>query len=178
VSGQGRGPPPLTYLQLGEFTAQETRWTKALCVLQGTLVKDADAKGWGDWRQDKEQLRPARPAAGMLTPPQARQAANPLQLPLLRPGDCSHLCVGWSSCRTSASRRPPAKRRAPGQIAAVAASTLRHPGTELPLPKPGGIKTRPPVPEKETGWARTHASAAAPGTSPCHQRPGSPQQRG
>lgn len=68
VSRQGRGPSPLTYLQLGEFTAQETHWTKALCAA-GTRVKDADAKEWGDWRQDKEQLRPASPAAGIQTPP-------------------------------------------------------------------------------------------------------------
>lgn len=103
-------------------------------MLQGTLVKDADAKGWGNWRQDKEQLRPARPAAGILTPPYARQEANPPQFPLLQPEDRSHLGVGWLSCRTSASRRPPAKRRAPDEIIAIATSILQHICAELPRP--------------------------------------------
>lgn len=77
VSGQRRGPSPLTYLQLGEFTAQETHRTKALCAARDA-GKGCRCKRWGNWRLDKEQLQLASPAAGILTPP--RKGANPLLL--------------------------------------------------------------------------------------------------
>lgn len=120
-------------------------------MLQGTLVKDADAKGWGDWRQDKEQLRPACPAAGILTPPYARQEANPLQFPLLRPEDRSHLGVGWLSCQTSASRRPPAKRRAQIRLLLSPQASFNTFAQSCPSPNQRGSRQDLPSPRRKWG---------------------------
>lgn len=168
VRGEGRGGGRLLSHICNSASLQHRKRTgQKLSVLQGTLVKDADAEGWGDWRQDKEQLRPACPAAGIPAPPCSGQEGDPPCSLLLQPGDRSHLGVGWLSCQTSASHRPPAKRRAPIRLLQASPTYLRKRG----LPKPARIMTSHPQEGN-----RVHAPGSSPQRAPCPNR--SPPARG